>query len=179
MMQAGQGGTDVNLIPVRTGNSFKKWNMSMNNGPPQGPGHYPHIPVTDVTGPTIKFTIVDPQGLEFDTANPLYVRAGNAKPGHEVDPQFTYALSADTHNNQNAVLTVTDSNQKAGPYNYVLNFNDAGPLDPIIDNTGPHIVGGSAGGGGADTYSAVWYAVGAIAIIAVIVVAVRMLQRRT
>lgn len=173
-MQAGQGGTDVKLIPVWTGNSFKKWTMSMNNGPPQGPGHYPHIPVTDVTGPTIKFTIVNPQGLEFDNANPIYVRAGSAKPGHEVDAQFTYALSADTHNNQNAVLTVTDSNQKAGPYNYVLNFNEPYPLDPIIDNTGPHVALG-----GTQTYSAVWYAIGAIAIIAIIVVAMRMLRRRT
>ena len=173
-MQAGQGGTDVNLIPVRTGNSFKKWDMSMNNGAPKGPGDYPHIKVSDVTGPTIKFTIVDPQGLEFDNANPVYVRAGTAKPGHEVDSQFTYALSADTHNNPNSVLTLTDSNQKEGPYNYVLNFNDVGPLDPIIDNTGPHLAGAQS-----ETYSAVWYAVGAIAIIAIIVVAVKLMQRRT
>ena len=173
-MQAGQGGTDVNLIPVRTGNSFKKWDMSMNNGAPKGPGDYPHIKVSDVTGPTIKFTIVDPQGLEFDATTPLYVRAGTAKPGHEVDSQFTASLSADTHNNLNTVLTVTDSNQHPGSYNYVLNFTEPHPLDPIIDNTGPHLAGAQS-----ETYSAVWYAVGAIAIIAIIVVAVKLMQRRT
>jgi len=179
-MQTAPGDKEVNLIPVLTGNNFKKWEMSMGKGGPvYGPGGYPHIKVDNPTGSNIKFTIIDPKGIEFDGANPIYVRAGTAKPGHEVDPQFTYSLSADTHNNLNAVLTVHDSNQNPGPYNYVLNFNGyADPFDPIIDNTGPH--GGM--GGGAETYAAstyAWYAIGAIAVIVVVVLAIRAMRRST
>ena len=175
-MQATPGDKDVNLIPVWTGNSFKKWEMSMGKGGPvYGPAGYPHIKVDDPSGSTIKFTIIDPKGIEFDNANPIYVRAGTAKPGHEVDKQFTYSLSADTHNNLNVVLTVHDSNQSAGPYNYVLNFTDVGQFDPIIDNTGPHI----GNGGGYTNYDYAWYAVGAVALIVVVVLAIRALQRRT
>jgi hypothetical protein len=174
-MQTTPGVQDVNLIPVWTGNTFKKWNMSMGKGGPvYGPGGYPHIQIGNPSGSTIKFTIVDPKGVEFNSANPIYVRAGTAKPGHEVDPQFTYSLSADTHNNLNVVLTLHDSNTTAGPYNYVLYFNDADPFDPIIDNTGPH--GGMGGGNSSSTYA--WYAVGAVALIAVAVLAFRLMRSR-
>jgi hypothetical protein len=161
---------NVNLTPVVTGNTFKKWEMSLNNGSKQGPGHYPNIDVNSTTGNTITFTIVNPNGIEFATPYPIYVRAGTAKPGTTVDPQFTYSVGPDTHNNPNAVLTLTDSNQTAGPYNYVLNFQDAGQLDPIINNGGPGRV--------ESTYSTVWYAVGIVAIIAVVVLALRFARTR-
>jgi hypothetical protein len=170
-MQTAPTEQDVNLIPVWTGNTFKKWNMSMGKGGPvYGPGGYPHIKVDSSTGPTIKFTIINPKGIEFDNANPIYVRAGTAKPGHEVDPQFTYSLSADMHNNLNAVLTVQDSNQTPGPYNYVLNFTDVGQFDPIIDNSGPHH------GAGPATYA--WYAVGLVAVVVVIALAFRFMRSK-
>jgi hypothetical protein len=173
-MQAGSTGNTVHLIPVWNGTTFNQWHMSMNNGPAAGPP-YPPMSVNKTTGPTITFTIVNPNGVQFDTVHPMYVKAGTAKPGSYTDPQFTTALSPDGHGNQNAVLTVTDTNLNAGPYMYVLNFqNNIPAVDPIINNGGPGYVGG-----GTRTYDLVLYAVGAVILIAMVVLVVRMMQRRT
>lgn len=154
---------NVNLIPVQANGNFSQWNMSLNGGSNNGPNSYPQISVTG-SNSTVTFTIVNPNGIQFNTTNPIYVKAGTDKPGTSVDSQFTAAVSADTHGNPNAVLTVTDSNATAGSYNYVLNFqNNIPQLDPIMNNGGP----------GYRNYDYVWLAVGAVALIAIVVLILR------
>ena len=156
-------GNNVNLIPVQAGGNFSQWNMSLNGGGTNGPQSYPQIPVTG-SNATITFTIVNPKGIQFDTANPIYVKAGTAKPGTTLDSQFTAAVTADQHGNPNAVLTVTDSNSTAGSYAYVLNFQNSIPqVDPIMNNGGP----------GGRNYDYIWYAVGAVALIVILVLILR------
>src|SRR5437764_227207 len=133
-MQASNG-NGVNLIPVRNGTTFSQWNMSLNGGNSQGPQNYPTVSVTATSGNTITYKIVNPQSITFDPTNPIYVQAGTTKPTSGVNAQFSYALSADHQGLANTVLTVTDANTQSGQYSYVMNFVNATPLDPIIDNS--------------------------------------------
>lgn len=162
-MQASEG-NNVNLIPVMNGNQFGKWEMSLNNGSPQGPGSYPHIPIVKgATGSVMNFTILGNPNSNIVFAStvsqpppgsgPIYIQAGSAKPTSGVNGQFTYTVSSN-----GKVLTLTDSNQQPGPYTYVLNFVNAGQLDPIIDNGGPSL----------SHNDYVWYAAGALVLMVVL-----------
>jgi hypothetical protein len=170
-MQTGPNGTNITLVPVRNGQTFVEWKMSQ-NGTTSGPGHYPQISVNGPSDLPITFTIQNPQSITFNTANPIFVQPGTGKPSSGVDPQFTYALSANPQGTANTVLTLNDTNQNTGPYNYVLKFVNAGDLDPIINNSGPHATTSFA-----SDYA--WYAVGAVAVVAIAVLALRAMRRRT
>jgi hypothetical protein len=74
-----------------------------------------------------------------------------------VDPQITNISGQNS-----TVLKFHDTNQTKGTLTYVLNFNNAPQLDPIIENGG-----GGIGGGGID--SAVYYIIGA-AVLAVLAI---------
>jgi len=154
----------VQLIPVIKGGSFDSWQMSMNGGPAQGPP-YPDIPVAAGSSGVVVFTIRSNPGsnITFGTA-PISIQAGSGKPNSGVDAQFVPTVNPST------VLTLTDTNQTKGPYGYVLNFNNAKQLDPIIDNGG--------GGPGKMNYDAIWYAVGALALLIVIALVLRPMFRK-
>jgi hypothetical protein len=159
--------SQVTLIPVNNANGFQ-WQMSLNGGAAGGPNNYPHVPVDQTTGPTIVYTIRNPGVITFDPGNPISVQAGSAKPAGGVDQQFTWTLSADPQGHQNTVLTLNDSNLTKGPYSYVMNFVNAKQLDPIIDNSGPHVAQSTL----------LYYAIGGVALIAIIALFIRAMQRR-
>jgi hypothetical protein len=166
-MKSGQNGTSVNLIPITNGTTFKEWNMSMNGGKSEGPSSYPVVSVDQTTGPTITYTIKTPGSITFDTTNPISIQAGTTKPTGGLDSQFSFALGPDKQGNANTVLTLSDTNQTAGKYTYVMNFVGAPQLDPIVDNSGPHV----------QNYL-LWYGLGAIALIALIVLVARPMFRK-
>jgi hypothetical protein len=166
-MQSNPAGTNVNLIPVMNGATFKVWNMSMNGGKSEGPSSYPVVSVNQTTGPTISYTIKTPGSITFDTTNPISIQAGTTKPTGGLDSQFSFVLGADKQGHANTVLTLTDTNQTAGKYTYVMNFVGAPQLDPIVDNSGPHV-----------QHTYLWYAVGAVALIAIIVLVLRPMFRK-
>jgi hypothetical protein len=132
--------------------------MSMNGGATHGPSNYPVVSVAAGSNGSMTYSIVNAQNITFNPTNPLYIQAGTTKPTGGVDSQFAYTLSQN-----NTVLTLTDSNQNKGQYTYVMNFINAGPLDPIIENGGPSRW----------QYDYVWYAVGAALVVALLVLILR------
>ena len=153
----------IQLIPIRINGVFSEWRMSVNGGPASGPGHYPHIPVPAKDNADFSFTIQNAQGISFSN-DPIWIQKGTAKPTGGVDGQITQISGQGT-----AKLTFHDGNQDRGPLSYVLNFNGAPSLDPIIDNAG--------GGPGFTEPNLVWYAVGAVALLVVLVLILRPMFR--
>lgn len=131
------------------------------NGKSDPPGQYPHIGVANPAGETITYQIVDPKGITFDTTNPIYIKAGTAKPTSGMDGQFSAKLGPN-----NISLTLTDANTAAGPYTYVMNFVNATTLDPVIDNTGP----------GHRDYT--WFVVGAVGLLVIALLLFRAVSKR-
>jgi hypothetical protein len=148
----------ISLIPVMKNNGqFDEWQMSVNGGGKKGAGQYPIIKVAHNDASNFTLTITDPGSITF-SANPIYIQKGTAKPTGGVDSQIK-----DIQGQGTTVLTFHDSNKDAGKLTYVLNFNNAPQLDPIIENGG-----GGIGGGGISDYSI--YLLGA-AVLAVLAVA--------
>jgi hypothetical protein len=105
-----------------------QWWMTY-QGQTYGPGHYPDIIVDP--GRYAEFTMNKKKGADFDTAAPVSVAKGNAKPaGNGLYNQVT-VTSVGTN-----VLTFHDKNTEKTDLNYVLHFNDGTKLDPIIKNGG-------------------------------------------
>ena len=113
----------VSLIPVMNGNgSFNSWQMSVNKGAPFGPGNYPVIQVTKGNNADVTFTIQNGQNQSITFASILV--PAESKEIHNVKGQGTATLTFEDHNwNQNQIP-------------YVVLFNKAPKLDPIIGNDG-------------------------------------------
>ncbi|HJU77525.1 MAG TPA: hypothetical protein VJ597_06330 [Sphingomicrobium sp.] len=125
-----------------------------------GPGNYPKVHVPAKATADFEITIVSPGNITF-SGDPIWIQKGTAKPTGGVDPQITNISGQGT-----PVLKFHDTNQTKGTLTYVLNFNNAPQLDPIIENGG-----GGIGDGGIDNY-AVYYLVGAavLAVLAIFVI---------
>jgi hypothetical protein len=163
---------EIRVIPIRKAGAFDHWEMSLDNGTPQGPGHYPTAHVTKGDQAHFTVTIVNPQGIGFtpvgSTSGPIFIQPGSAKPTGGIDAQITDVTVKDNGSDKGAMLTFTDTNKKKGDLTYVLNFQGAPQLDPIVDNGGPGLKS-----------QLVWYAVGAIAVAALLYLLLKpMLVRR-
>ena len=148
---------NVTVIPVRGANGeFSQWRMSANGQPPTGPGGYAslHVPYKD-TG-DFTYTIVNPGDITF-SGDPIWIQKGTAKPTGGVDPQITNISGKNT-----TVLKFHDTNKDAGTLTYVLNFNNAPKLDPIIENGG-----GGIGGGFFEEYAVVLLGAAILAVLAI------------
>lgn len=129
----------IELNPV--GNPVTKWEMSMNKGGWKGPGDYPKVTVDhgdtsvitfNIKGnPNSNITFAAKQTDPTSTSNPFCAQVGSTKPTACAGP-FSYPSGGGTQ------LVVTDANNEtsAASYLYVLNFNGAPQLDPIINNGG-------------------------------------------
>jgi hypothetical protein len=118
-----------------------EWDVGFNNPPAQG-----KVPITvgQGSGPEdIIFHLLGTPGVNanFDTADPIWVTSSGSCPTQSgLDPQISISQIS-----QN-LLTISDSNARAGNLHYQLNFQgNVDPCDPIIINGGV----GSSGGGGA------------------------------
>jgi hypothetical protein len=181
-MQAGASNT-VNLTPVMNGTQFQKWEMSLNNGQPQAPKDFPKIDIPhNAPSGTVIFNIGGNPNSNIQFAStvppppppvtgPIYIQAGTTKPTIGVYGDFSYTVTGG-----GKTLTLSDTNQHAGDYTYVLNFANATSIDPIINNGGCCTVTSGSGGGGV-TSSYVWYGIGAVALIVIIVLAIRFMRR--
>lgn len=129
----------IELIPV--GNPVTKWEMSMNGGSKKDPKNAPPVNVNhgdtgvitfNIKGdPNSNITFAAKQTDPTSITNPFCAQAGSTKPTVCGGP-FTYPTGGGTQ------LVVTDANNEnsATSYLYVLNFNGAPQLDPIINNGG-------------------------------------------
>ncbi|HET7604522.1 MAG TPA: hypothetical protein VFK28_00445 [Sphingomicrobium sp.] len=120
----------IELIPVGQPVGPLKWQMSMNGGPPQAQGHYPVIHVPDRDTGDITFTIRHPGSIKFAATDAFCAQQGTSKPQTCDKAVFTSAI------NQKGQLVVHDANPFDAIYTYVINFDRAPQLDPIIKNGG-------------------------------------------
>lgn len=123
----------VQLIPVGHPTGME-WQMSMNGGAPKGQGQYPeiHVKATDTSDMT--FSIDHPGSITFANTDAFCAQAGTVKPtkASECGGPFTFTGGGTTK----LVVHDANSDQTATTYSYVINFNYAKPLDPIIKNGG-------------------------------------------
>jgi hypothetical protein len=110
----------VVLTPGTNPTGGFEWQMSLNGGNAQG-APYPSIKVAHGDSPTITFSIQNAPGVAFTDAPFLIPADANGIHIKSVQP---------------TVLQVHDKNLAKGDVPYVLMFNNATKLDPIIDNDG-------------------------------------------
>jgi hypothetical protein len=110
----------VVLTPGTNPTGGFEWQMSLNGGNAQG-APYPSIKVAHGNTAVISFSIQNAPGVTF-TDQPFLVPA-EAKGIHIDSIQPT-------------ILTIKDHNLQKDQIPYVLAFNGAAKLDPIIDNDG-------------------------------------------
>ena len=155
----------IYISPVLTGaGKFDHWNMNYNGGN-FGPGAYPPIAVLSGNNADFTVTIKDAPKITFSTDPILYGPVAPTKPIGKDGNQIHSISGANT-----SVLTFKDHNSKKGDIAYVFNFNNAPQLDPVIGNNG---------GGPPLSREFTWYAVGAIALLAIVLLAFRLMQKRS
>lgn len=148
------------------------WRMSKDQGMGQGPGHYPSANVAFDHDGQFTFVINSPKNVTFAASDAFKPKAGKTMPTDFSD-QFTVAGQGTN------TLTVTDANAikgggkyTGGDYHYELHFSNGSTLDPIISN------GGCCSSRAQS--SLVYYALGIVALAALIVLFVRpMMARRS
>jgi hypothetical protein len=135
----------ITLTPGTNSDGGFEWQMSLNGGKAQG-GSYPPINVPHGHTASITFTIQNGAGQNITFAkDPMLV------------PPKTKGLGTPTGNGTS--FTITDHNPHAVEIPYVLVFNGAPKLDPIIKNDG----------GGSTIFSNVALDLVGIAVVAAIV----------
>lgn len=105
-----------------------EWTMQAGAGKPEkGPGNYDKLVVGQGDNGIFTFAIKT-NGIKFDPANPIEIKLAGT--GTDMSDQFMHKIVDET------VLIVADPNSDQVPteYYYKLNFQGAGPLDPIITN---------------------------------------------
>jgi hypothetical protein len=129
---------DVTLTQVPGSNGKTTWEMTY-GGKKFLPDGYPPIKLPHGTGPyEFTFTIANPGAVTFTSGDgkdsPIYIQETTAKPSVGV---VNYQISNVHLKDNNTVLVFKDKNHGAPKtLSYQLNFNGAGPLDPIIENGG-------------------------------------------
>lgn len=155
----------------------KSWAMSAGNSGKKSPKDFAPIKVDYGYEGRIIFTITDsPREVTFADKDPMFAAPVTDPPSKPtgLDPQFTIQS-----NSTPTKLVVRDLNgvpgqnhqgYAGGDYNYVLNFNNAAPIDPIISNSGCcQPMGGD---------SIVYYALGGVALLALLVLVLRPILAR-
>lgn len=150
--------------------SRKEWRMAKGMGHAQGPGNYPELTVQPNHTGKFTFKILNPDDVTFAAKDPFVPKAGKTNPG-----DFKHQFSWDGEGTDTLTVYVKNNNANGGSYDggvyhYQLQFNKAVPLDPIISNLGccQKIAGGS---------NLAAYSLGAVGILALGVVAYKLLRR--
>lgn len=157
----------------------QSWGMVHGGGPKVGPKNFAPIKVDYGWEGKITFTIVGSPNVTFADQNPILAApvTNPASKPTALDPQFTVHPSSTPTKlvvkDLNGVPGQSQKGYDGGDFNYVLNFKNAQPIDPIISNGGccrPAPVQNNIA----------YYAIGAVALIALIVLVLRpMLARRS
>ena len=119
----------ITINQVGSGNN-QPWHLT-NNGKECGPGQYPSVDVHINAGADLTIQIVKTTGVTF-SQDPIWVSDTASKPTASGLGQYITV----TGGQGTATLVIHDTNVNPGTLNYVLNFNGASSLDPIIKNTG-------------------------------------------
>lgn len=129
---------DVQLIPINQGGQFK-WKVVHGGQSGDSPATYPKVKLPPDSGPhLIIFELSgNHSGITF-SGDPMWVRSGSKPNQSGMDPQIAAAIPME----QGKKLVVLDRNDNdpAVQLHYRLNFVNALPLDPIIENGGKTFV---------------------------------------
>lgn len=155
---------DQKTMHVRYDATAKHWLMDE-----KGPDHYPKIDLPKDKVGIYTFQITGPQ--EFHATTPFEAKAGKANPS-----DFSYQFQPISLDKKKIIILDNNSNPNGGEYAggdyiYQLKFSDGTTLDPIITN------GGCCGGGTMQS-SVLYYSLGAIALLALIVLIARPFLKR-
>lgn len=161
------GPIEIVVTPVMQ-NGHMKWDIST-GGNHGTHGGYPSIAAGKGSTP-MTFTIQNGGGWAFaKDAAAIWVSNNGQDPTgpssvpSEIDPSKIHTLPGNT------VLQLIDTNAVPGQLHYTLNFvkgaQTSSTLDPIIENGGP----------GRSYYS--WYAIGAVALLVLLLLVVRNMQK--
>lgn len=182
---------DVTLTPQKNSAGQVKWQMEICSSGKTGTyGSYPELHVPKAAAPTdahLVYLINNPPGYDWmfvPDAGALWVTSQPQDPKAPSNDAHVPSNSIHTQNpnppdpsTANTQLSFTDHNNDKVPItlHYTLNFVDKSghtstTLDPIISN----------GGCCTRTYvNYVWYAIGAVAVIVILVLAARSFRRPT
>ena len=105
------------------------WQLS-HNGEFGGPQKYPVVQAQEKYATDFKIHIVNANGVTF-SSDPLWIQKGTTKP-----TSMNYSEITDIKGQGTDTLTFHDKNIDKATLTYVLNFNGAQQLDPIIENGG-------------------------------------------
>lgn len=129
---------DVQLIPQNQGGTIK-WKVVHNGQQGDSLANYPKVKLPPDSGPhLIIFELSGSHsGITF-SGDPIWVQSGTKPNQSGMDPQIAIAVPME----QGKKLVVLDRNDnpQALQLHYRLNFVNAGPLDPIIENGGKTFV---------------------------------------
>src|SRR5687767_7068081 len=129
---------DVQLIPQKVGGTIK-WKVVHDGHQGDTSATYPKVQLQPNSGPhLIIFELSgNHAGITF-SSDPMWVQQGT-KPNHSgMDPQIALALPME--NGKKLVVLDRNDNNPDIQLHYRLNFVNAGPLDPIIENGGKTFV---------------------------------------
>ena len=172
---------DTHVVEVKYDAAAESWGLSNPGKSKVAPADFPAIKISYGYEGEITFKIVDSPGVTFDPTNPILaakVTVPASKPTG-LDPQFTVDPASSP-----TVLIVDDLNGVPGKpqkaydktdFNYVLNFVNAKPVDPVISNGGCCRPTGSA----YDFFASPSGLIAIVALVAFLVAAVLIRRRRT
>ena len=126
----------VKIIRQGQPGSFK-WKVVHDGHGSDDPQHYPRVKLSKDSGPHLIFFKLsgNDNGVTF-SQDPIWVKAGG-KPGPKAaDPQIPFAVPVE-NGKALVVLDLNDNDASTAlELNYQLNFVNADPVDPIIENGG-------------------------------------------
>lgn len=147
-----------------------QWLMAKDQDYPKGPGQYPGLSVRYNDTGEFTFNILTQTGVKFASTNPFTPKADKPNP-----PDFADQFTVTGHGTTKLVVKVANANKAGGPYgggeyHYALNFSNGSTLDPIITN------GGCCRN--FNTNHLVYYALGAVALLVLIILIVRPMMAK-
>ena len=133
---------DKHVVELTYNGASESWGLSKEGRSKVAPEDFPPIKVKYGHPGEITFKIVESPGVTFAPTNPILAAKVTVPPSKPtgLDPQFTIDPASTP-----TVLIVDDLNAVPGKpqkgydktdFNYVLNFVNAKPVDPVISNGG-------------------------------------------
>lgn len=162
--------SETTVIRLNFDERSNEWKMAKNMETAQGKGNYPAIKVDFDDLGDIIFIIQNPKDATFASNRPFIPKPGKQNPADFWDQFSVTGGGTDTLFVKDLNANKDGTHYAGGTYTYELRFTDKPALDPIITN-----------GGCCKTSlqsNLVYYSVGAIAILALIVLVVRPMLRR-
>ena len=173
---------DKHVLELKYYSTNKAWGLSKGGITKMAPEDFPPIKIKYGYAGEITFKIVESPGVTFAPTNPILAAKVTVPPSKPtgLDPQFTIDPASTS-----TVLIVDDLNAVPGKphqgydktdFNYVLNFVNADPVDPVISNGGCCKPTGSSV---TEFFASTAGMITIVSLVVILIVALLLRQRRT